>query len=73
MTGWANVLNASKYADVSEGTMRGWLNKGLKHSRLPTGTIRIKYSDIDEFLGQYAVDGDAIDTIVEELYNEIIG
>ena len=70
-TGWATVLSAAKYADVSEGTMRSWLKKGLKHSRLPTKTIRIKYSDIDEFLEKYSVDKNEIDTFVNELCEEI--
>ena len=67
MKGWANVKNAFKYADVSEKTFRSWLNEGLKHSRLPSGMIRIKYTDIDEFLEQYNVNEDLVENFVEEV------
>jgi hypothetical protein len=56
MQGWASLKKAAKYADVSERTMRSWMKKGLKYSRLPSGMIRIQFSHIDEFLGSYRVD-----------------
>jgi hypothetical protein len=53
MEGWASIKIAAKYADVSVRTMRGLLKRGLKHSRVSSGMIRIRYSDIDEFFMQY--------------------
>jgi hypothetical protein len=66
MEGWASIKNAAKYADVSVRTMRGMLKGGLKHSRLSSGMIRIRYSDIDEFFMQYQVSENQIDKIVDE-------
>ena len=34
---------------MSERTLREWLKKGLSHSVLPSGTILLKYSAIDDF------------------------
>jgi len=55
--GWHKIKDAAKYAGVSPGTFRRWLNKGLRHSRLPSGMILIKESAIDEFLEKFEVDG----------------
>jgi len=71
MQGWAKIKRAAKYADISERTVRKWLNKGLKYSRLPTGTILIRYSDVDEFLESFAVDGDQVDRMVDEVMEGI--
>ena len=67
MEGWASIKNAAKYADVSVRTMRDLLKRGLKHSRVSSGMIRIRYSDIDEFFMQYQVSEDKIDRIVDEV------
>jgi hypothetical protein len=67
MEGWGSIKNAAKYADVSVRTMRGLLKRGLKHSRLSSGMIRIRYSDIDEFFMQYQVSENQIDKIVDEV------
>ena len=71
MVGWVNVKNAAKYADVSERKMRDWLKEGLKHSRLPSGTIRIRYSDIDEYLEQFQVNDNLVDNVVDEIMNDL--
>lgn len=71
MKGWANVKNAAKYADVSERTVRNWLKEGLKHSRLNAKTIRIQYSDIDDFLEQFQVDGHIVDNIVDSVFSDL--
>jgi excisionase family DNA binding protein len=63
MEGWATIKKAAKYADVSERTFRDWLKNGLKHSRLNAKTIRIRYSDIDEFLERYQVDDHLVDDL----------
>ena len=64
---WASIKNAAKYADVSVRTMRDLLKRGLKHSRVSSGMIRIRYSDIDEFFMQYQVSENQIDKIVDEV------
>ena len=72
MEGWATIKNASKYADVSDRTMREWVNSGeLKHSRLNRKTIRIKYTDIDEYLGKFQQKDESIDDLVDSIIDEI--
>ena len=66
MTGWSKIKSAAKYAGISERTMRDWLKDGLKHSRLPSGTVLIKYAWVDEYLEAFAVKEDQVDKIVNE-------
>jgi hypothetical protein len=73
MQGWAKIKRAAKFADIGERTMREWLKQGLKHSRLSTGTILIRYSDIDDWLESFAVDIDQVDQIVDEVCRGIEG
>ena len=70
MEGWATIKKAAKYADVSERTFRDWLKNGLKHSRLNAKTIRIRYSDIDEFLERYQVDDHLVDDLVDSVMRD---
>jgi len=72
--GWCKVKAAASYAGVSERTFRDWLKDGLKHSRLKTGTILIKYSWIDEYLEQLiATQGRSeIDKIVDEVLEGVL-
>jgi len=70
MVGWCKVKNAAKYADISERIIREWLKEGLKHSRLPSGTIRIRYSDIDEYLVQFQANDNLVDNVVDEVMND---
>lgn len=66
MSGWAKIKSAAEYAGIKERTMRDWLKEGLKHSRLPSGTVLIKYDWIDEYLESYAAKKDQVDKIVDE-------
>ena len=70
MDGWASVKKAAKYADISERTMRDWLKNGLKHSKPSAGMIRIRYSDIDEYLMKYQVDENFVDAVVDEILRD---
>jgi hypothetical protein len=65
--GWASIKNDAKYADVSVRTMRELLKRGLKHSRVSHGLIRIRYSDIDEYFTQFQVTENQVDKIVDEI------
>lgn len=71
MEGWANIKNAAKYADISERTLRTWLKEGLRHAKLPTGTIRIRYDALDAFLEQFADSQNQVDTMVDGLFQEL--
>ena len=70
MDGWAKTKAAAKYAGVSERSFRDWIKTGLRHSRLPSGTILIQYSAIDEFLEHFAGDHNRIDEIVDQVTRE---
>lgn len=72
MKGWAKIKTASAYAGISPRTMRQWLNQGLKHSRLPSGTVIISFDAIDHFLSSFEVQNDAVDQIVEEITKEVL-
>jgi hypothetical protein len=71
MQGWAKIKRAAKFADIGERTMRAWLKQGLKHSRLSTGTILIRYSDIDDWLESFAVNEDQINQMVDEICRDL--
>lgn len=70
MNGWGKIKPGANYAGVSVRTLRDWLKMGLRHTRLPSGTILIKYSHIDEFLSQYEVDINEADKIADEIIEE---
>ena len=63
--GWGKVKQAARYAGVGERTFRDFLKKGLKHSRLPSGTILIRFTDIDAYLESFSVDESRVDRIVD--------
>ena len=68
--GWAKVKAGCKYSGVGEKTFRGWLKEGLKHSRLPSGRILIRYSAIDEFLNKFEISESEIDKQVNEILKD---
>ena len=72
MKGWAKIMPASQFAGVSPRTMRKWLKEGLRHSRLPSGTIIISFDAIDEFLSSFEVQNDEVNQIVEEISKEVL-
>ncbi len=71
MTGWAKPKVACRYAGVGEKTFRGWLKQGLKHSRLASGSILVRYRDIDKYLEHFVVNDDQVSAIVDEVCKEM--
>ncbi|MBW1697843.1 MAG: helix-turn-helix domain-containing protein [Deltaproteobacteria bacterium] len=72
--GWLKPRQAAAYAGVSPRTVRSWLKAGLRHARLPSGSILVKREWIDEFLEGFLVDesdGRKIDQLVGEVLNEL--
>jgi len=67
MPGWAKVKNAARYAGISERCFRNWLKGGLRHVRMNTGTILVKYSWIDEYLTGFEPVENDVDRIVREV------
>jgi hypothetical protein len=66
MSGWAKIKAAAAYAGIKERTMRDWLKEGLRHSRLPSGTVLIKYEWIDDYLESFTAKENQVDKIVNE-------
>jgi hypothetical protein len=66
MDGWTKIKKAAEYSGTCERTMREWLKDGLKHSRLPSGTVLLKYEWIDDYLESFAGKEDQVDKIVNE-------
>ena len=71
MEGWGKVKSAADYAGLSERTLRTLLQKGLKHSILPSGTILIKYEWIDEYFESFAQSRNQLERIVGEIENRL--
>lgn len=69
--GWAKIKQCAEYAGVSERTLRDWLKEGLEHSRLPSGMLLIRFSNIDSFLKQFSVTGDR-DRQINRIANETL-
>ena len=58
MEGWGKIKPASRYAGVSDKTLRTWLKNGLRHARLPSGMVLIKYTWLDEFIKGFEDDSE---------------
>lgn len=71
MIGWARIKQAGEYAGVSPRTLRDWLKNGLRHSRLPSGTILIRFSAIDDYLESFSTDHNDVDGIVNEVIESL--
>ncbi len=64
---YGKVPAACRYAGgVSERTMWTWLGQGLPHVRV-NGTTLIKFTDLDEWLGQHRVERDKVKDIVDPI------
>ena len=70
MDGWGKIKAAAMYAGIKERTMRGWLKQGLRHARVPSGTILIRYRDIDDYLEQFCDSEHQINRIVDDVVKE---
>lgn len=71
MEGWGKVKDIAKYMGFSERTVRTLLSEGLPHVRLPKGSIRIKYSEADNYLMQFQVKENDAEEIVESICEEM--
>ena len=69
--GWLNVKAAATYSGVSERTVRTWLTNGLAHSRPLGGNILISTKAIDSFLKTYEVSQNPVDTIADQVLDEM--
>lgn len=73
MGGWLKVKSAAKRADHSDPrTVKKWTKMGLRHSRLPNGTILIKPEWLDQFLESFEVVENEVEKITDEIMKEVI-
>ncbi len=68
--GWGKVPKIAEHMNLSSRKTRDCLKMGLRHVRLPTGTILIRYSWADEFLKQYEVTNNEINKIVDDVMKD---
>ena len=66
---WGKVPQSAKYAGVSPRTFRKWLKEGLRHSRLPSGTILTNRCDIDDFIRKWSRTENETENLVNEIMN----
>ena len=69
--GWAKIPKIAEYMGFSERTVRELLKRGLRHSRMDTGTILVKYAWADEFLEQFEATSNEVETIVDEVMRDL--
>jgi hypothetical protein len=70
--GWGKLKEIARYMGLSERKGRDLLKEGLRHIRLPSGTILIKYSWADQYLEQFEInDDDQVSVIVDEVMKEM--
>lgn len=74
MTGWAKIPQISSYMGLGERTVRGLLKQGLRHIRMDSGTVLIKYDWVDQYLESFEADAgqqiyDTVDDIMKGLGN----
>ena len=71
MSGWLKVANAAKYMDLSTKSVRRLIRSGLPVCRLPSGTILIQRTVIDEYLEQFQTTQNDIETVVGEILGDL--
>jgi excisionase family DNA binding protein len=71
MRGWLKINSAAEYCDRSPRTMRKWLKKGLKHSRVG-GSILIKVDDLDEYLERFSETSDKVNEMVDRVVQDVL-
>jgi AMMECR1 domain-containing protein len=71
MKGWLKIKSAARYAGVSERKFRDLVKDGLRHVRLPTGTILTQPDWIDEYYQQFEADPGRLDAIVDDVLADI--
>jgi hypothetical protein len=72
LRGWLKVRPAASYAGVKERTFRSWFKSGLRHSRLPSGTVLVSIRAIDEYLEKFEVAENRVDAIVNDVMREVL-
>lgn len=72
MHGWTKIKGGAVYTGVGVRSFRKLLKQGLRFSRLKTGTILVRYSDIDDFLKQFEVTENEVEKITGEVLGDLL-
>lgn len=68
---WRKVKGQAERLGLTDRTLRPHLKNGLRHIRLPSGTILIKDSWADQYLEQFEVTpDDSVDQIVKDVLKD---
>jgi hypothetical protein len=71
--GWGKPKVIGSYMGLSERKTRDLFKEGLRHVRLPTGTLLSKFEWADEYLEQFEVKPrNAVDQIVDDVMHDLI-
>jgi hypothetical protein len=71
MSRWLSIKSVSEQCDTSPRTIRDWLRKGLRHSRIK-GKLLIQELWLDEFLSSFEVNESQVDEIVKEICEDLL-
>jgi hypothetical protein len=69
--GWGKVKSIARHMDISERTCRKFLKRGMRHVRLPSGHILIKYSWADQYLEKLEDQTNNVDQIVNQIVSQM--
>ncbi|MGD9949313.1 MAG: helix-turn-helix domain-containing protein [Desulfobulbus sp.] len=50
---WLTTKEAGEYTSTCRGTILRWIGDGLPHARIHTNAIRIKVTDLDEWMERF--------------------
>ncbi|MFC1826612.1 hypothetical protein ACFLZQ_01610 [Thermodesulfobacteriota bacterium] len=70
MQGWLKIPGAARYMGVCPRSVRPLLKQGLRHARLPTGTVLISIKAIDEYLKKLEVNNNESERIAQTIESE---
>jgi excisionase family DNA binding protein len=71
MRGWLKIKPAAEYVSVSPRTLRKWLRRGLKHSRVG-GSILLKVDDLDAYVERFSESSDQVDEMVNKVVKAVL-
>ena len=65
------MRDAAAYAGVCVNTLRKWMRGGLRYARLPSGTVLVRASWVDEYVEKFVCEGRELDRI-DEMIDEVM-